>query len=461
MLKAKLLILILTGSLTGLCAQNQEMIKKKPNVIIFYIDDMGYADIGCFGNQDVPTPNIDLLATQGMVCTQYYSNSPICSPSRVALLTGQYPQRHRIHSFLAERKRNAARGMKDFLDPEVQTLAKALKHNGYRTAHYGKWHMGGGRDVDDAPTPDAYGYDESWVDLFEGMGPGMHHRDMPRPYNTDVLVNRAMDFMARSKRDGQPFFINISPNDVHDPHDPKEEYFLKFTEYQKGPYNFDQRLYAVIANLDVQVGRVIRFLEDAGMRGNTIIIFTSDNGPTDWAKYYEPGIDQPPGSVGPLRGRKWSLYEGGIRMPFVISYPDVVPRNTRYESAVCAIDLLPSLINLTSSEMPEGYVLDGKDKSSVFRTKKGGGGDPIYWEYGSLDAEFLRPGTEYSCSPDLAMLQGKWKLLMNYDGSDVELYDLNNDISETTNLAEKEKAVTARMMKSLKEWRETIFDKKD
>ncbi|MGY8693292.1 MAG: sulfatase-like hydrolase/transferase, partial [Verrucomicrobiia bacterium] len=220
----------------------------KPNVIIFYVDDMGYADPSCFGNPDMETPNIDRFATEGLKLTNYYSNSPICSSSRVALNTGQAPGRHKVWAHFASKKQNATRNMADFLDPNVQTMAKSFKANGYATAHFGKWHMGGGRDVV-APYPQAYGFEESLVS-FEGLGDrllwdkkGLNGQSaklergnisyVKKHETTGIYVDRAIDFMKRSK--DEPFYLHVFPNDVHDRHEPDEEWMAKYEKYSSNP----------------------------------------------------------------------------------------------------------------------------------------------------------------------------------------------------------------------------------
>ena len=270
-----------------------------PNIVLVFIDDLGYGDLSCYGNQDVSTPNIDLLAAEGIRFTQFYVNSPICSPSRVAITTGQYPARHGINSFLDSRRRNMLRNMADYLDPRVHTLARTLRNAGYATAHFGKWHMGGGRDVDDAPAPMEYGYTESFVDRFEGKGPGLHHQDMPKSHSSDIYMDKTLDFIRRHQ--SGPFYVNFWPNDMHDPFVPKTVLQDNYRGATQNPYLMD--FYAVLDNLDYQVGRLMAALKEWGLEQNTLIIFTSDNGPTDWPRYYREGFS-PPGSSGSSQRQK-------------------------------------------------------------------------------------------------------------------------------------------------------------
>ena len=303
-----------------------------PNVVVLFIDDMGYADPSCFGNPALSTPNIDRLASEGIRFTNFYVNSPICSASRVALTTGQYQQRYRIHSYFDSRERNRKRKMPDWLDPAAPTLAKSLKQAGYRTAHFGKWHMGGGRDVGDAPLPQDYGFEQSLVS-FEGLGDRIlwqktgnqelswkHGRgkilDLPKHKTTETYVDRAIAFV-KANRD-RPFYLRVFPNDVHDEHMPSPEQQKKWAGASDNPP--DIKFFAVLDEMDRQIGRLLDTLDELQLSDKTLVIFTSDNGPTDWARYYKAG-HRPPGFTGPLFGRKWSLYEGGIHMPFIRAGP--------------------------------------------------------------------------------------------------------------------------------------------
>ena len=437
----------------------------QPNIIFIFIDDMGYADLSSFGNRKIQTPNIDRLAKEGIKFTNFYVDSPICSPSRVAVTTGQYPSRHRIYSFLANRKRNENRGMDHFLDPEAPSLARAMKEAGYATAHFGKWHMGGGRDVGDAPRPQAYGFDESLV-AFEGLGDrllikGHVHSESSAKLGqgeitwvekhelTPIYVDRTLNFIKRHKEG--PFYIHLWPNDVHDPFDPKEEQLERFDYYANNHY--EQKFLAVLYQLDQQVGRLLDSLDAMGLAENTLVVLTSDNGPTDWAYYYKENF-QPPGSADPFRGRKWSLYEGGIREPFLARWPGRIPAGVINDSIVMhAADLFPTLCRLAGVKTP-GVDFDGEDMSEALTGKAKKRTNPIFWEYGS-DFD-IKPGNPRFVSPNLAMREGPWKLLMNDDGSQLELYNLLQDHAETDNIAEKYPVIAKKMSEQLLDWKGTM-----
>mgnify|MGYP000013984153 CR=1 FL=1 len=430
-----------------------------------FIDDMGFADPGCFGNPAMTTPNIDRLAREGTRLTNFYVNAPICSPARVAVTTGQYPARWDIHSYLASRERNGQRGMANWLDPAAPGLAHILRRAGYATAHFGKWHMGGGRDVGDAPLPQSYGFQESLV-AFEGLGdrvlpPGglsraseelgrgdIMHAD--RHELSEIYADHTIDFMRRHRQ--QPFFIRFFPNDVHDPHRPAPGEAEKWKDITDNP--FEQKFFAVLDNLDTQIGRIAEAVERLGLEQDTIIIFTSDNGPTDWPRYYSEGW-QPPGFTGPLFGRKWSLYEGGIRVPFIARWPGTIPAgHTCTDTVMAGTDLPPTLCALAGVEPPERVQFDGENLAGALLGRAPSRRRPLFWQYGPPHAT-LEPGKEH-VSPSMAVRDGRWKLLVEPDGSSAELYDLESDLGEARNLAKEESTRASGLWKRLCRWADDV-----
>lgn len=433
----------------------------QPNIVFLFIDDMGYADPSCFGNPHVKTPNIDRLAGEGIRLTNFYVNSPICSPSRVAVTTGQYPARWKIHSYLNTRAGNRSRGMHDYLDASAPTTAKKLKAAGYATAHFGKWHMGGGRDVDDAPLPTVYGFDESLV-AFEGLG----DRLLTNPKNSSVKLghgniefcqrwektqkytDRAIDFIRRHK--DCPFYVRLFPNDVHDPHVPWPGAEDKWKSVTDNPW--EQTFFAVLEEMDKQIGRLVDEIDALGLSEKTLIVFTSDNGPTDWPKYYrEEGIT-PPGFTGAFFGRKWSLFEGGIRMPFVARWKGTIPAGvTDEESVMSGIDLSPTFCNLAGVDVPEAEKLDGIDCSRVLLGTPSARSKPLFWQYGAPHA-VLKPGKVEYQSPSFAVRDGTWKFLVNPDGSEARLFNLAEDPGEQENLLEQEPQRVAALFGNVSAW---------
>ncbi len=424
------------------CATVLRAAEPQPNIIMVFIDDMGWGDFSCFGNRDAKTPNVDRLASEGIRFSQFYVNAPICSPSRCALTTGQYPQRWRITSYLNNRADNARRGVANWLDPRAPTLARNLHDNGYATGHFGKWHLGGQRDVDDAPLISAYGFDESLTN-FEGMGakllpltlkpgdtqPGRIWADaerlgkpitwMQRSQITSGFVDAAIPFIDRAAGERKPFYINLWPDDVHSPFWPPVE---KWADGKRGLYR------SVLQEMDRQLGKLFDHIrETPALRDNTLVLVCSDNGP-------EPGA----GSAGPFRGAKTRLYEGGIRSPLVVWGPGLIAaekRGTHNETSVfAAFDLVPSLLALANVRAPAEVKFDGEDVSATLLGRSTAArAAPIFWRR-PPDRKNSPPALP-DPQPDLAVRDGDWKLLCDYDGSRPELYDLAKDRAETTNVA--------------------------
>jgi arylsulfatase A-like enzyme len=447
----------------------------RPNVVIVLIDDMGYGDLSCYGNKFVNTPNIDALASNGLKFTNYYVNSPICSPSRVAMNTGQYPMRYRIHSFIASSRQNENRAMANYLDLKAPTLARTLHDTGYATGHFGKWHMGGGRDVGNVPYPTEYGFDESFVS-FEGIGNRVlfPNDDLcaqsaklgkgeitwaEKHQSTKIYVDKALSFIQRSG--DKPFYINLCPNDVHDPHLPDPATIKKWMSVTENPY--EQKFFAVLEELDKQIGRFISELQKSGKLENTLILVASDNGPTDWSYYYYrkkypdgyQGKIYPPGSAGIYSGRKWSLYEGGIREPFIVYWKGHLTKGAIDSTTIIsAIDIFPSVCSALGVKPPEG--LDGTDKCKSFGGKPIKKVPPLMWEYGSNPGGSILPGNLDNKSPNLAIRDGNWKLLINVDGTGAQLFNLKEDPAEKNNLAEKEERIVEKLRVRLINWRKSM-----
>jgi arylsulfatase A-like enzyme len=429
-------------------AESQE--GSKPNIIVILTDDMGYSDIGCYGGRLIPTPNIDKLAREGIQFTQYYSSSPISSPSRTGLLTGMHPAKWNITSYLQTRKGNAECEMADFLDSSAPTIAKTLRTAGYATGHFGKWHMGGGRDVKNAPGIKEYGFDE-YSSTWESPDPDplltstnwiWAGTDSIKRWNrTAYFVDKTLDFLKRHK--GQPCYVNLWPDDVHTPWVPSQE---RFGIYPNGTSQ-EQDLRDVIKEYDKQIGRLLDGLKNLGVDDNTIVIFTSDNGPLPAFNGSRSGF---------YRGSKLSLYEGGIRMPFIVRWPGKVLTGKLDETSVlCAADLYPSFCTLAGARLPGGDSFDGKDKSNVLMGKPSDELRTLFWEYGRNNTSFVYPAGKDK-SPNLAVRDGNWKLLMNSNGDGIELYDMVKDNRETTNIAEKNLKIVENLKIKLTEWRRSL-----
>lgn len=432
---------------------------KKPNIIMIFIDDMGWSDLSSFGNPDAETPNIDKLGSEGISFDQFYVNAPICSPSRVAISTGTYPQRWNITSFLNNRQHNAERGMANWLDPSAPMLARDLNQAGYSTGHFGKWHMGGQRNVDDAPEITEYGFDESLTN-FEGMGPkllpltkdadgevGRIWEDAERlgPYTwmqrseiTTGFIDAAMEFMSESKKEDKPFYVNIWPDDVHSPFwPPFEDYDLTKDDGKRALY------FAVLEAMDKQFGKLFDHVKnDKELRENTLIVFCSDNGP-------EPGA----GRSGNLKGYKGHLYEGGIRSSLIVWGPEFIAKDAKgtrnTENYFSAIDLKPSLLDLTGVES-ENVLTDGENMLPTLlgKTQKSRK-SPIFWARPPDRKKFK--GFDKPL-PDLAVREGDFKLLCDFDGKRPELYNLTKDPGEKNNIAKSHPEKVKSMIKKVTSW---------
>ena len=421
----------------------------RPNILFILTDDMGYGDIGCFGGHFAPTPNLDRLAREGIRFTQYYSASPICSPSRVGLTTGMFPARWNITSFLQTRVGNRACEQADFLDPRAPSLARTLKAMGYATGHFGKWHMGGGRDVTNAPLFAAYGFDEH-AGTYESPEPDpditatnwiWSPQDKVKRWDrTAFFVDKTLDFLRRHK--GQPCYVNLWPDDVHTPWVPSQE---RLGLYPNGPEQ-ERKFRAVLDEYDHQMGRLFKGLAELGSEDRTLVIFASDNGPLPSFRGSRSGG---------LRGSKLSLYEGGVRLPFIVRWPGHVPAGRVDDQTVlAATDLFPSLCAIAGVP-PPGIAFDGQNMSAALTGTPMPRTRPLFWEYGRNAKSFAYPrGAD--CSPNVAMREGDWKLLINADGSDLQLYDLKTDSKETTNVAEQHAEVAARLKEKALVWRKSL-----
>lgn len=422
---------------------------KQPNILFILIDDMGYADLSLTGNTLVATPNIDALACDGMVMTQFYDAAPICSPSRAGFMTGRFPARDRFVTYIDDRKRNRAFGQADWLDPSLPVLPRLMRQAGYATGHFGKWHLGGGRDIGDAPLPSAYGFDESYTQ-WEGLGPRVLPTDLtnklgqrsaelgqgpvewlPRAEITRRFVDKTLDFVRRSK--DRPWFAQLWLTDMHTPWVPSAGQ-LAVTR-GKGATPREDQFLAVLVAMDAEIGRLVDGLRQAGELDDTLIVFTSDNGPTIGAGT--------PGSAAPYRGRKASLYEGGVRQPLIVRWPGHIAGGRRDAQSVAqAVDLLPTLAAITGAPKPAG--IDGIDISAAWRGRPLASRPDIY-------SHIARPGGE-AFGPLYSIRSGPWKLLMNADGGGTELYHIENDPQERHDRKAEATATADALAAKLSKW---------
>lgn len=455
-------ILCLIGSGLAACAANDAGAASRPNVIFILLDDQGWGDAQAFGHPYMKTPSIDRLVREGTRFGQFYVNNPVCSPSRTAFMTGHFPSRHAIHQHLATHEQNVARGMPDWLDADATTVCDVLRDAGYATAHFGKWHLGSGPG---APEPSAYGVDDFRTVNANGPNWEAERTDaFFRAHSTDLIVDEAIRFIKANK--GKPFYANLWTLVPHALLKPTPEELAVYKDLQVNPADFpsymrqyvrdskdpheQMRVFcASMTGLDRALGRLLDFLDAEGLADETIIFFSSDNGPEDYriGNAANAGV----GSPGPLRGRKRSLYDGGVRTPLVVRWPGKVEAGRFDETSVLtAVDFLPTVAALAGAKLP-GIAPDGEDMSDILLGKSRPRTKPIHWEWRGGVAGY----PEY-CPPRLAVRDGQWKLFCDFDGGNVQLYDIPADPEERSNLADKHPDVVERMKAMAVAWHKSL-----
>jgi N-acetylgalactosamine-6-sulfatase len=443
-----LLFLLLLLSPTATAA---EPAPARPNFVLILADDWGWGDLGCYGHRRLRTPNLDRLAAQGILFTNFTQCGSVCSPTRSALLTGRFPAELAMHGHLAMAEQNAARAMPNWLDPALPTLPRALKEAGYATGHFGKWHLGGGPD---APLPDRYGFD-AW--RISQAGPGAADWELSgpekRPQSSRLIIDETIGFLRKNA--GKPFYVQAWLQDTHATLNPTPEQ-LKAYQGMVNPglrYTSAEAVYfAAATDADRHVGRLLAALDELELAANTVVIFTSDNGPEaiEIGNAGHSGV----GSPGPFRGRKRSLYEGGIRVPFLVRWPAGTPAGVVDDtSVVSGADLFPTLAALAGASITPGTPLRGEDRSDALRGRPGPRRTPLFWEW-----RFNIAGHVANRSPMLAVREGNWKLLLNPDRSRVELYDLAADPRERENLARAHPEIVEPLAEKVLAWSRTLPD---
>jgi arylsulfatase A-like enzyme len=422
----------------------------RPNVIFILADDLGWGDLPCYGHRntvahggwlvrgELKMPHLDRMAREGTLFTQFYVASAVCSPSRAGFMTGQFPSKLGIHDYLANPELNRKRGVRDSLDPAVPTLPALLQKSGYVTAHFGKWHLSSGPD---APKPEQYGigkYDECT------RGP------KERPFSSERIADTTIRFIEENR--ARPFYINVWLHDPHSPLHPTDEAMAPYKELSPrwGTHRGAMEVYyGVLTEMDRHIGRILAKLDEAGLSRNTIVIFSSDNGPESglipFVSHYGGAA-----TAGPFRGLKRSLYEGGIRTPWIVRWPAHTPANrVDNDTVFAAVDLLPTIAKLTGAAAPAA--IDGEDLSAALMGKTVRRQTTLLWEN-----RYPVYGHVLDQRPLLAVREGNWKLLLNPDRSRVELYDVPKDPSEMNNLAAQQPAVVKRLSKRAMAWRKTL-----
>ncbi|MBD3266193.1 sulfatase-like hydrolase/transferase [bacterium] len=436
----------------GLAARPAAAQTKRPNIVFIFADDLGWGDLGCYGQKRLKTPNLDRLARQGTMFTQFYVSGSVCSPSRTAIMTGHYPARHGVHGHFASQKINQRRGMPDYLDPNVTTLTDLFQQNGYKTGHFGKWHLGSWQG--DPPTPEAYGIDQYRTTNHSNRGPVKDYNlwaPEKRPVASKLVLDEAIDFIKENKEN--PFYVNAWFVDPHATLNPSEQQMQPYSHMgPKGvPFRAAREVYyATVTEMDRQIGVFLDKLDALGLAENTIVIFSSDNGPEDIeiGNASHSGV----GSTGPLRGRKRSIYEGGIRVPFIVRWPGKTPAGKiDQKSVIAGVDFIPTLCGLAGIAVPNNLNLDGENRAAAFKGQPRQRTQPLMWEW-----RYRIFGHVFHHSPMLAIRDKQWKLLMNPDRSRVELYDIVRDPREMTNLAEKHPNIVKKLSSQVLDWQKEL-----
>ncbi len=441
------LILFFAASLVTFSVDAAE----KPNILFIFADDWGWGDLSCHGHPYVKTPNIDRLAKEGTDFHRFTVASGVCSPSRTAVMTGHFPARYNIDGHFAWVPSNAKRNMPDWLSPNVPLLPRFLQQSGYATAHFGKWHLSNNM-IPDSPLPSEYGYDE--YGAFNCAGEQI-------PVHEDA--RNAIAFIEKSQRQKKPFFINLWIHEPHTPFHTVPKYRWRFRDLDE-PDN----IYAsVLSHADDRIGEVLDTLDRLNLTDNTLVIFSSDNGPAratrptklelihDTATGAGYGIGAARGITGGRRGYKGALFEGGIGVPFIARWPGkIAAGKVDDRTLISAVDLLPTFCEVAGVKLPESYTPDGisqvvalKGNGSPTRRK------PLFWKMRSAwPIQKARPYHWVS----YAVVHENWKLVSNADSGYVELFDLVSDPFEKTDLKTDNPDAVQQLLRQLDDWKATI-----
>ena len=415
------------------------MTEKKPNIIIIVADDLGYGDVSMNGSEQLHTPNIDRIAATGVKFTDFHSNGTVCSPTRAALLTGRYQQRSNIIGVLT-----ASGHRHEGLDPDKFTaLPKLLKPVGYKTALFGKWHVG----YDDKFNPIRHGFDEfkgfvsgniDYISHIDEQGHDDWWQDdalqNEEGYTTDLISQHGLNFIEENK--DQPFMLYLAHECPHYPYQASHDVADRVSgEIPSKELKFGSRRDKAVAykemmeSMDRGIGQVVDAVNKHGLENNTLIFFFSDNGPV------------PPGSNGELRGWKGNLYEGGHRVPAAACWPGYIPADMVVDTPCLGMDIYPTVAALAGVELPGNEVIDGVDLSELLFGSSELQARPLFWGQKELSRE-------------ATVRNDYWKLI-DHDGT-LELYDLENDLGETNDLSEKHPEMCETMLGQLNSWRDDV-----
>ncbi|WP_215224774.1 sulfatase [Echinicola shivajiensis] len=443
-----ILILLWAVGLISCAHQEKTLVNDRPNVILINVDDLGWKDLGYMGAEYYETPNIDRLAEQGAVFTQAYAGAANCAPSRANMLTGRYGMRHGVYTVHpADRGHPKTRRLipshnEKFIPSDIPTMGHLFKSKGYKTGTFGKWHV--------SMDPHEYGFDVNIAGGPQG-NPGkggyfspynVDHIEAEKEgeYLTDRLTDEAVQFVSENK--DRPFFLYLPFYTVHGPLMAKEEDLARF-ENKKGKPGRDNATYAaMIYNMDKNVGKLLHAVDAMGLTDNTIIIFTSDNGGIRATSHQDP-----------LRAGKGSYYEGGIRVPLIISWRDEIDPVV-IESPVSQMDFFPTLQYVLGAEE---FEVDGENIYPLLKGKEQEERD-LFWHF-PIYLQAYKPQEDqardplFRTRPGSVIRSGDWKLHQYFEDGGIELYNLKEDIGEKNNLAAEFPDIKEALMEKLNHWR--------
>lgn len=395
-----------------------------PNFLVILVDDLGYGDLGSYGNSVIKTPNIDRLASEGLLLTDFYASAPMCSPSRAGLLTGRVPYRYGVYDWIPP-------GHDMHLPASEVSIASLLKEAGYATAIHGKWHLNGKFNSPEQPQPDDQGFDY-WF-AVQYSQPHLDPQDFVRNgspvetvgYAAQIVADDAVRWLQESRASGKPFFQFVNFLEPHEPIMSPPELVSQYAEHgMKAEY------YANVTNLDKAIGRILAALDDLDLADKTFVFFTSDNGP---AQYTPDGyFNKSHGSAGPLKGYKRHMYEGGIRVPAIVRWPGHTRAGDTSSEPLSNVDILPTLAAIAGVSTTDDRVIDGVDMTPVFRGESVNRSVPLHWH-------FYDPWG----GPQSVLRQGDWMIGASWDVGDFHPLKAHYDMAEATtiqnsNLAEFE-----------------------
>lgn len=448
---AFLLVFGLFGFWNG---SSNQALGERPNIVLIMIDDLGWTDVGCYGNEFIDTPHIDRLASNGIRFTDFYASGAVCSPTRCAVQSGQNQARIGITAHIPGHWRPFEKVITPqttmALPQDTATVAEALADSGYQTGYVGKWHLGNGADFQ----PDRQGYQSAAVINGPHL-PGKYRvqgnstrQPKPGQYRTDFEAELGVDFIEKNKE--KPFFLMISPFAVHIPlagmSSNVEKYRQRAEEQNR---DLPHPVYAaMVEHCDDLVGRIVEAIDSAGLTENTMIVFTSDNGGLIKRYDYQPASDDVVTTLAPLRSEKGSLYEGGIRVPLIIQYPPLVKEGNVCTEPTISHDFFATFVAAAEAELPKNQTIDGQSLLPLLQDCDAQlDRSALYWHYPHYHHD--RPA---SC-----IREREWKLIEYLDGSgDVELYEISQDLGENRNLATAQPEKTAAMRKRLERWRKSV-----